>query len=56
MTSSARYKDEIKPMAKASEALFSLTPVTFRYKKEIDAAGIQQLGLVAEDVEKVILT
>jgi hypothetical protein len=53
MTSSARYKDEIKPMAKASEALFALTPVTFRYKKEIDSAGIQQLGLVAEDVEKV---
>ena len=53
MTSSARYKDEIKPMAKASEALFSLTPVTFRYKKEIDSAGIQQLGLIAEDVEKV---
>jgi hypothetical protein len=52
-TSSARYKDEIKPMAKASEALFALTPVTFRYKKEIDSAGIQQLGLVAEDVEKV---
>ena len=53
MTSSARYKDEIKPMAKASEALFALTPVTFRYKKEIDSAGIQQLGLIAEDVEKV---
>ena len=53
MTSSARYKNEIKPMAKASEALFSLTPVTFRYKKEIDSAGIQQLGLIAEDVEKV---
>jgi hypothetical protein len=53
MTSSARYKNEIKPMAKASEALFSLTPVTFRYKKEIDSAGTQQLGLVAEDVEKV---
>jgi hypothetical protein len=53
MTSSARYKDEIKPMAKASEALFALRPVTFRYKKEIDSAGIQQLGLVAEDVEKV---
>ncbi len=52
-TSSARYKNEIKPMAKASEALFSLTPVTFRYKKEIDSAGIQQLGLIAEDVEKV---
>jgi len=53
MTSSARYKNEIKPMAKESEALFSLTPVTFRYKKEIDSAGIQQLGLIAEDVEKV---
>ena len=53
MTSSARYKNEIKPMAKESEALFSLTPVTFRYKKEIDSAGVQQLGLIAEDVEKV---
>jgi len=53
MTSSARYKKEIKPMAKASEALFALTPVTFRYKKEIDPAGASQLGLVAEDVEKV---
>ena len=40
-------------MAKESEALFSLTPVTFRYKKEIDSAGVQQLGLIAEDVEKV---
>jgi len=53
MTSSARYKEAIKPMAKASEALFALTPVTFRYKKEIDPAGASQLGLVAEDVEKV---
>jgi len=53
MTSSARFKDDIKPMAKASEALFALTPVTFRYKKEIDPAGASQLGLVAEDVEKV---
>jgi trimeric autotransporter adhesin len=53
MTSSARYKEEIKPMAKASEALFALTPVTFRYKKEIDPAHTAQFGLVAEDVEKV---
>jgi hypothetical protein len=36
-----------------SEALFSLKPVTFRYKKEIDSAGTSQFGLVAEDVEKV---
>jgi uncharacterized coiled-coil protein SlyX len=40
-------------MDKASETLFSLKPVSFRYKKEIDPAGIPQFGLVAEDVEKV---
>ena len=40
-------------MDKASEALFALKPVCFRYKKEIDPVGISQLGLVAEDVEKV---
>jgi hypothetical protein len=53
MTSSARYKNQIKPMGEASEALFALTPVTFRYNKEIDSTGIQQLGLIAEEVEKV---
>jgi hypothetical protein len=53
MTSSARFKDEIKPMDNASEALFALKPVAFRYKKDIDPAGTPQLGLVAEDVEKV---
>lgn len=52
-TSSKRFKEEIKPMGKASNALFALRPVTFRYKKEIDPAGTPQLGLVAEDVEKV---
>ncbi len=53
MTSSKRFKKEIKPMDKASNALFSLNPVTFRYKKEIDPAGISQFGLVAEEVEKI---
>jgi hypothetical protein len=53
MTSSARFKDEIKPMNNASEALFSLNPVTFRYKKGVDPQGIRQFGLVAEEVEKV---
>jgi hypothetical protein len=52
-TSSARFKDQIKPMDKASEALFALKPVTFHYKKKIDPAGISQFGLVAEEVEKV---
>jgi hypothetical protein len=53
ITSSKRFKEDIKPMDKASEALFALKPVRFRYKKEIDPVGISQLGLVAEDVEKV---
>jgi hypothetical protein len=51
--SSQRFKEDIKPMEQASEALFALKPVTFRYKKEIDATGISQFGLVAEEVEKV---
>jgi hypothetical protein len=51
--SSRRFKEEIKPMERASEALFSLKPVTFRYKKGIDPQGIPQFGLVAEDVETV---
>jgi hypothetical protein len=53
LVSSKRFKQEIKPMDKASEALFALKPVTFRYKKGIDPQGISQFGLVAEDVEKV---
>jgi hypothetical protein len=51
--SSARFKDQIKPMDNASEAILALKPVTFRYKKEIDSAGTPQFGLVAEDVEQV---
>jgi len=52
-TSSARYKDNVRPIDKASEAILALKPVTFRYKHELDPAGIPQFGLVAEDVEKV---
>jgi Chaperone of endosialidase len=51
--SSARFKDEIKPMDTASESILVLKPVTFRYKKDIDSAGTPQFGLVAEDVEQV---
>jgi hypothetical protein len=53
LTSSARFKTEIKPMDESSEAILALKPVTFRYKQEIDPKGIPQFGLVAEDVEKV---
>jgi hypothetical protein len=51
--SSERFKDAIKPMDKASEAILALKPVTFHYKKELDPDGIPQFGLVAEEVEKV---
>ena len=53
MTSSKRFKQDIKAMDNVSEALFALKPVSFRYKKEFDPAGTSQFGLVAEDVEKV---
>jgi hypothetical protein len=53
MTSSKRFKQDIRPLGETSEALFSLKPVAFRYKKEIDPTGKSHFGLVAEDVEKV---
>jgi trimeric autotransporter adhesin len=53
IVSSQRFKEQIKPMDKASEAIFALKPVTFRYRQHIDFKGIPQFGLVAEEVEKV---
>jgi len=53
VVSSARFKDAVKPMDNASDAILALKPVTFRYKKELDPDDIPQFGLVAEDVEKV---
>src|SRR5262249_22372848 len=50
---SRRFKDDIKPMDNASEAILALKPVTFHYKRKFDPEGVQQFGLVAEDVEKV---
>jgi hypothetical protein len=51
--SSARFKNEIKPMDKASEAVLGLKPVTFHYKEEVDPKQVPQFGLVAEEVAKV---
>jgi len=53
VVSSQRFKENVRPMEKESEALLSLRPVTFRYKHELDPADIPQFGLVAEDVAKV---
>jgi Chaperone of endosialidase len=51
--SSARFKEEIQPMDKASEVILALKPVSFRYKKKIDPDRMRQFGLAAEEVEKV---
>jgi hypothetical protein len=51
--SSRRYKHEIKPMDKASEKLYALKPVSFRYNKEYDATQTIAFGLIAEDVAEV---
>ena len=56
LVSSRRFKEEIKPMDKSSEAILGLKPVTFHYKKEIEPNGAMMFGLVAEDLEKVIPT
>jgi hypothetical protein len=49
--SSKRFKDGIKPMDEASEAILALTPVTFHYKS--DKTDTPQFGLIAEQVAKV---
>jgi len=51
LSSSQRFKKEIKPMEKASEAILALKPVTFHYKK--DAKDTPQFGLIAEEVAEV---
>jgi hypothetical protein len=51
--SSRRYKHEIKPMEKASELLYALKPVSFRYNKQYDATQTLAFGLIAEDVAEV---
>jgi hypothetical protein len=49
--SSERFKTEIKPMDKSSEAILALKPATFHYKN--DSKGRPQFGLIAEEVAKV---
>ena len=49
--SARRFKDDIKPMDKASESILALKPVTFHYKADQKAAP--RYGLVAEDVAAV---
>jgi hypothetical protein len=53
LSSSGRYKEDIKPMGAGSEVLYQLKPVTFRYKREVDRTQSQTFGLIAEQVAKV---
>src|SRR6267378_7166968 len=49
--SSRRFKHDIQPMDKASEAVLALKPVTFKYNA--DKNGRTQYGLIAEEVATV---
>ena len=51
LSSSHRFKKEIKPMDAASEAILALKPVTFHYK--IDKTNRPEFGLIAEEVAQV---
>jgi len=53
LSSSRRYKEDIQPMNSASETLYRLKPVTYRYKKEIDHTQSPAFGFIAEDVADV---
>ena len=53
LTSSRRHKEDIKTMDDASETLYRLKPVTYRYKKEIDRNQALDYGLIAEEVAQV---
>ena len=53
VVSSQRYKQDIKPLAATSQALYALKPVSFRLKKEFDPMQALGFGLIAEEVEKV---
>jgi Chaperone of endosialidase len=51
ISSSRRFKDDIMPMDKASEAILALNPVTFHYKN--DKTDRPEFGLIAEEVAEV---
>jgi hypothetical protein len=51
--SSRRYKHDIQPMHTASEAIYALQPVSFRYHKQFDQTQTIAFGLIAEEVAEV---
>ena len=54
VTSSRRFKEDVRDMGEASEGLMQLRPVTFHYKAAYDdGSRLLQYGLIAEEVAKV---
>ena len=51
--SSRRFKDDIKPINQASEAIHRLRPVSFRFKAEVEPTRPVGFGLIAEEVEEI---
>jgi hypothetical protein len=51
--SSRRYKHDIQPMNNASDVLFALKPVSFRYNKQYDVTQTLAFGLIGEKVAEV---
>ena len=52
VSSSVRFKEEVRDMGEATEGLLKLRPITFRYKAQPE--GRTEFGLIAEEVEKVM--
>ena len=55
-TSSARFKEDVRDMADASDVLMKLRPVTFRYRESAvgaEESQTPQYGLIAEEVAEV---
>jgi hypothetical protein len=55
MSSSIRYKKDIRSMGDVSDRLLKLRPVTFRYKQADESGQTpEQYGLIAEEVARVM--
>jgi hypothetical protein len=54
VSSSIRFKEDVRDMAETSTRLMQLRPVTFRYKTHRGQSGATQFGLIAEEVEDVM--
>lgn len=52
--SSARFKEDVRPLDDVSRALLRLEPVSFRYRADQQRGSAVQYGLIAEQVAQVM--